>query len=267
MLKTVAFLAVVAFGGVFGLARIERAALYPFDATRVAPEAVGVQAREEIFQSGGEKLVLWVARARAGKPVVLYFHGNAGNLAARAGRFDQFLARGFGLVALGYRGSSGSTGVPSERNIAFDAGRLLARVGDYAGAAPVVIYGESLGTGVALAAIERAGVQPAAVVLEAPFTDIRAVARHAEPKLEPLISQMKSEWNSLRRIKGLKAPLLVIHGSDDELIPIAMGRQVFDAAPGPDRAFIAVKGGHHTDLWRSDVLPRLWRFIDRFGGE
>lgn len=266
MLKTVALLAVIAFGGVFGLARIERAALYPFDATRVAPEALGLALKEERFPSGGEELVLWVARAQAGKPVVLYFHGNAGNLAARAGRFEQILARGFGLVALGYRGSSGSTGVPSERNIAYDAGRLLARMGDYAGAAPVVIYGESLGSAVALAAIERAGVQPAALVLEAPFTDIRAVARHAEPKLEPLIERMKSEWNSLRRIKGLKAPLLVIHGTDDELIPIAMGRAVFDAAPVQDKAFIAVKGGHHTDLWHSDVLPELWRFLERFGG-
>lgn len=262
MLKALAFLAVVALGGFFAFDRLERELVYPFDATRVDPGHMGLALREEIFESGGERLVLWVGEAAPGKPVILYFHGNAGNLAARAGRFRRFADRGYGLVALAYRGSSGSGGSPSEKKLAYDAGRLLQRIGAYS-QAPVVIYGESLGSGVALAAIERAGVQPAGLVLEAPFTSVRAVAMAVDPQLGPLVGRMKSEWNSVRKIRGLQAPLLVIHGTDDDLIPIEMGRRLYAAAPSKQKQFLAVKGGHHTDLWRSDVLPALWRFIDR----
>jgi hypothetical protein len=221
--------------------------------------------REEIFESGGQRLVLWVGAARPGKPVVLYFQGNAGNLAARAGRFRLMQEHGYGLVALGYRGASGSEGTPGETALVFDAARLWRRIGDYAGAAPVVIYGESLGTGVALAAMAETGKQPAGMVLEAPYSSIKAVALASDPRLAPLVARMKNNWDSLARVGALTAPLLVIHGTEDALIPIEMGRQVFAAAPSVAKEFIAVKGGHHTDLWRSDVLPRLWRFIDAAG--
>lgn len=264
MLKLAALLGVVGLGGLLAFERIEREMLYPFDTTRVAPESLGLDLREEMFESGGEELVLWVARAEPGKPVIVYFHGNAGNLANRAGRFELFRARGYGVVAMGYRGSSGSTGRPSERNLAFDAGRLLRRIGDYA-EAPSVIYGESLGTAVALAALERSGVKPRALVLEAPFTSVRNVARHVEPKLGPLIDRMVNEWDSLGRIKRVNVPLLVLHGSRDTFIPIEMGRAVYAASPATDKRFIAVDGAGHTDIWRGDTLPALWSFIDARG--
>ena len=265
LFKLASVLLAVAFGGLFGLDRLEREMVYPFDPAKVDPAALGLAMRAEIFDSGGHKLVLWVSEAKPGQPVILYFHGNAGNLAARAGRFQRFITRGYGVVALAYRGSSGSTGTPGETALAFDAGRLLKRIERYAGNAPVVIYGESLGAAVALAAVERAGVQPAAMVLEAPFTSVRAVALHAAPQLEPLIDRMKSRWNSLDRIEALRAPLLILHGSADDLIPVDQGRQLFAAARAQPKRLRIVKGGHHTDLWRSDVLPDLWRFIERYG--
>jgi len=261
MLKVLSLLAVVALGGLWGLDRLERRMVYPFDPTRVDPGDIGLAMREERFESGGQSLVLWLAEPRPGRPVVLYFHGNAGNLAARAGRFRLLLEQGFGLVAMGYRGSSGSSGTPSEAALSLDAARLLARLGDYAGAAPVVVYGESLGCAVAIAAIARAGVEPAGVVLEAPFTSAPAVALAADPRLAALAGRMKNRWDSLARAGALQAPLLVLHGSEDELIPIDMGRQVYAAAPSQRKHLLEVKGGHHTDLWRSDVLPVLWRFI------
>lgn len=265
MLKLAMLAAVVALGGIWGFDRLERALVYPFDATRVDPRDLGLALHEKIFESGGQRLVLWVGAARPGKPVVLYFQRNAGNLAARAGRFRLMQELGFGVVALGYRGASGSSGTPSETALVFDAARLWRRIGDYAGDAPVVIYGESLGTGVALAAIAETGKQPAGVVLEAPYTSVKAVALESDPRLAPLVARMKNEWNSLERIAALSAPLLVLHGTEDEVIPYKMGRQVFTAAPSVSKVFIAVKGGHHSDLWRSDVLPRLWRFIDAAG--
>ncbi|UYV38999.1 alpha/beta fold hydrolase [Rhodobacteraceae bacterium D3-12] len=265
LLKLATLLLTVSFGGLFAFDRIERELVYPFDPTEVSPRDIGLSMRAERFESGGQQLVVWVAQPSQGKPVILYFHGNAGNLAARAGRFQRFMARGYGVVAPAYRGSSGSSGQPNEAALSFDAGRILQRIGQFTGDAPVVIYGESLGTGVTLTAVDRAGVQPAAVVLEAPFTSVRAVALNAYPQLAPVIERMKSKWDSLSRVKRLTAPLLVLHGTDDSLIPIAQGRQIHAAARASHKQFREVKGGHHTDLWRSDVLPDLWRFIDRFG--
>lgn len=264
MLKTVAVLFVVALGGLMGLDRLEREMVYPFDPARVAPADLGLPLREAVFESGGKRLILWHGAAQLGKPTILYFHGNAGNLAARAGRFARILDRGYGLVAAGYRGSSGSSGTPSETALSYDAARLWRRIGEYADG-PVVIYGESLGAAVALAAIERSGRQPAGLVLEAPFTSLHEVARAAYPELEPLIGRMKSTWDSQARIARLAAPLLILHGTEDGLVPIAMGRQLCAAAPSYDKRLVAVENGHHTDLWRSDVLPALWRFIDAAG--
>ncbi|PIE13905.1 MAG: hypothetical protein CSA70_04135 [Rhodobacterales bacterium] len=266
MLRVVAILAVIGFGGLFGLARIEREMVYQFDPRKVAPSDARLQ--ETRFESGGHDLVLWVGAPKPGKPVILYFHGNAGGLTDRAGRFTRFLDRGYGVIAMGYRGSSGSGGVPGEKGITHDARRLLERVDRFAKEAPVVIYGESLGTGVAIAALAGVGAETragvAAVILEAPYTSIADVARNADPRLDPLIARMKNRWDSLTRAHVLTMPLLVIHGTEDTLIPIRQGRSVFAAAPSDRKQFVTVKGGGHTDLWRSDTLPRLWRFIDDY---
>lgn len=262
MLKAIALLGAVGLGGIFGLDRLEQAMIYPFDTARALPPA-GLH--EAWFESGGQQLVLWVAPPREGKPVILYFHGNAGNLANRSGRFVRFVERGYGVVAMGYRGSSGSGGRPSETALSFDAARLFTRIDDYAGAAPVILYGESLGTGVVVAVLERAAAQPAAVILEAPYTSIADVALARDPRLEPLVARMKNRWDSMARAAALSPPLLVLHGDRDALIPMAQGRQLFAAAPSQDKQFVAVRGAGHNDLWRSDTLPRLWAFIDSRG--
>ncbi len=105
--------------------------------------------------------------------------------------------------------------------------------------------------------------QPAGMVLEAPYTSLPDVVRHTYPKLEPLIPKMTNIWNSLENVTRLRAPLLVLHGTDDPLIPIEQGRQVFTAAPSQIKRLMPVNGAGHNDIWRTDVLPALWRFIDR----
>jgi len=213
---------------------------------------------------GGTRHILWVAPPQPGKPVILYLHGNAGNLAARAARFEQFLAQGYGLIAPAYRGSSGSGGIPSEALIAADMAALYASLGDLIpGAAPddVIIYGESLGSGVALRLIADTGVQPAALVLEAPFTSLPDVVRSSAPQFTSLIPRMQNIWDSAAHAKALRAPLLVLHGTDDTLIPIAQGRAVYDAARSGSKQMLEVPGGGHNGLWRGDILPRLWAFM------
>lgn len=267
VLRALFLITVLGAGGWLGLGALETRAIYPFDATRVAPGAVGVRAQERMHVHDNQTMILWVAQPRAGAPVILYLHGNAGNLAARAGRFQQFIARGYGVIAPAYRGSSGSTGTPSEAAITGDMMSLYNALGEYVpGLNPnaVVIYGESLGTGVAVKLV-ASGAKPAAVVLEAPFTSLPDVVRASVPRMAPLIPRMTSIWDSARHVQSLRAPLLVLHGLRDDLIPIAQGRAVLGAARSDTKQMIEIDGAGHHDIWRGDVLPRLWRFIERHG--
>lgn len=260
---------VFALTGWLGLERIERALVYPFESTRVRPADAGLSTVRAVeFVQGDETLIVWTAQPAAGKPIIFYLHGNAGGLQTRAGRFRRFLDRGYGLVAPAYRGSSGSSGTPSQETITADVRAVWSALPDLIpGQAPVVVYGESLGTGVAVVALlsDIPGTPAAGAILEAPFTSLPDVARNAYPKIDPLVPRMQNIWASIDAAPSVMVPLLVVHGTKDTLIPIEQGRAVFDAAGSPTKRFLAVTGAGHTDLWRSDVMPDIWHFIDRHG--
>jgi pimeloyl-ACP methyl ester carboxylesterase len=246
---------------------IERAMIYPFDDRRVAPAAAGVPDMRAVKRAG---LVVWDARAAPGQPVIFYLHGNAGNLANRAGRFSRFMARGYGVVAPAYPGSSGSDGSPSQKAITKAVRDIWHELPDRLGRdARVVIYGESLGTGVAMQLLAlgvsegEPGLTPAGVILEAPFTSVREVAQTLYPGIEPLLAHLTQDWDSMAKAAALTMPLLVVHGQNDRMIPPAQGRALFAAAATEDKRFLEVAGAGHTDLWRSDTLPVFWAFIDR----
>jgi fermentation-respiration switch protein FrsA (DUF1100 family) len=269
IIRLIAVLTMVGFGTIMLGSYAERWLIYPFDATRVAPVDAGLDGVQEILlEANDETLVIWVAPAQPGKPVILYFHGNAGNLAARAGRFRHFLRQGYGIVAPAYRGSSGSSGSPVQAALERDA---LA-VYDFAKSqsdAPLVVYGESLGTAVAIHLMGRLdladrGDKPAAVILEAPFTSLADLADVHYATLAPYADKLSNQWASIAQAKAaLDMPLLILHGTADRLIPIAMGQAILAAAPARQKRLITIKGADHVSLWHSDVLPQIWRFIDR----
>jgi len=268
MLKVLAIagLAGLGFLGLSGAA--ERMMVYPFDPTHVSPADAGVpKLREVRFKSDGETLVLWVAKPKAGKPTILYFHGNAGNLANRAPRFRSFLNRGFGLVAMAYRGSGGSTGTPSQEGITQDAINVLRSMPELIGDGPVVFYGESLGTGVAVFTADSKSISDSnfvAMVLEAPYTSIPDVARHTYPKLGSAVNVLKNTWSIKDTIGRVHQPLLVLHGTKDTLIPIKMGREIFKLSAATDKTFHAVSGAGHNNVWQPDTVAILDRFLNRF---
>lgn len=271
MLRLLAVLSLLGMGGAFGIGLLEQKMLYPFDSRAISPAQAGVPRLSETrFETGGERLVVWSAAPRPSKPVILYFHGNAGNLALRARRFNALLDSGYGLVAMAYRGSSGSTGTPSQKAMTSDVRALYRDLGKVLDTdAPRVLYGESLGSAVVTVGIMSSvvrdaekGTEPAAVVLEAPFTSVAQVAEALDPRLARLSPLLTSRWESLGQAHMLDVPLLVIHGEQDDLIPLEQGRRMFDAATAQDKRFLAVEGAGHTDLWRADVLETLWDFIE-----
>lgn len=274
MLRVFMVILAIIFGIGALLGPIERAMLYPFDATRVSPEKAGVTQLKETrlivkTDTKEETLILWVAPPKSGKPVILYFHGNAGNLANRAGRFRHFLAQGYGVIAPAYRGSSGSSGTPSQAALRADALAIYRQIASLIGgkSTPVVLYGESLGTGVVIAlngALKGNDQKPGALILEAPFTSIPEVVLATYPVLEPLVGRIQNRWDSGQKAGKITAPLLVFHGDKDALIPQKHGREIYAKAKSRDKNFVSVKGAGHTTIWRSDTLPVMWKFIKRY---
>lgn len=263
---TLKFLAIAA--ALWGLLSLyERWSVYPLDDTRIDPAQVGLPALREVrFRANDQTLILWVAEPKGDKPVILYFHGNAGNLANRAQRFSLMIDQGYGLVALAYRGSGGSTGRPSERAITADATALYDRISEVlpgTDADRLVLYGESLGSGVAARLVSlRAERQPRAVILEAPYTSIPDVARHHMPWTAALSWKMTNRWDTKEHIASLQAPLLILHGDRDRVIPFAQGQRVHERAATADKTFLAVNGAGHDALWREDTRASLWQFIE-----
>ena len=266
-----------------GLGWIERRQVYQFDTQEVDPAWLGLDGVRavDVQNADGGRLIVWFAAPAPGQPVIFYLHGNAGDLANRAQRIAIFRAWGYGVIMPSYRGSSGSAGRPGQRAITADVrqlwqqrGALLAEAGAGAEAgaasqAPVIVYGESLGSGVAVAGLLASPAAqadpPAALVLEAPFTSIPAVARALAPGLALLNPVMQERWDSLANVAHVTMPLMVLHGDRDPLIPFAQGRQLFEAAPSADKRFLPVAGAGHNDLWRPVVIDSLRRFIDTRG--
>ena len=237
--------------------RFETQAIYPFDKTYVTPSDAGAPGLQEerVRMPDGETLVVWHAPPSADRPTILYFSGNAGGLKSRSDRFQSLIGQGFGLVAPAYRGSSGSTGMPDETVIMHDA-RLLARMYDQQ---ELVLYGESLGTAVAIRlAAEGVGER---LVLEAPFTSIPdlILVQHPTEKLDHLITQ---RWNSRDHVGGVAQPLLIIHGTEDRLVPIAMGEAILESAGSVKKQLLRIENASHTTLWTGGMQAVLFDFLD-----
>jgi uncharacterized protein len=239
----------------------QRKLMYLPDATRVAPASVGLAGVEErvLPTPDGARVVAWYGRAAAGRPTLLYLHGNAGNLANRSERMRKYLSRGLGVFMMSYRGYSGSTGRPTEANNVADA-KLAYEALIAEGVRPeeIIVYGESLGSGVA---VQLAAAKPVAgVVLDAPYTSIVDVAAGAYPYL-PVRPFLLDRYETLRHLPAVTAPLLVVHGEADEVIPVAMGRAVYAAAKGP-KEIVTFPGAGHSDHHFFGSGEQILRWID-----
>jgi uncharacterized protein len=243
----------------------QRSVLFPIPTSaRTAPGAAGFPEAEEhvLATADGEKVIVWHVPAKSGRPVILYFHGNGDFLAGFFGRFRDLIADGTGIVALSYRGYAGSSGHPSERGLLQDAAAAYAFTTARYGAERIVVWGFSLGTGVAVA---LAAEQPVGkVILEAPFTSLADVAASAFPVF-PVRLAMKDPFHSDRRIARMKAPLLIMHGARDVTIPIVFGERLFALAHEP-RTFVRFPDGGHNDLDAYGAIETARQFINAVKG-
>jgi len=232
----------------------ERLQFFP-DLEHIEPRQVGVAVGESVVIAtrDGERLNAWYAPAASDRPTVLFFHGNAGSIAHRADRFQAFVAEGFGALFVDYRGFGGSTGRPNEKGLLLDAEASYDWLVGERRVDPsrLVVVGESLGTGVAVMLAARRPV--AAVALEAAYSSLADVAA-AHYWWLPVRLLIKHPFHADKVVREVKAPLLFIHGAEDEVIPVAFGRKLFEAANQP-KTFDLIPGAGHM-LFSADVFAR-----------
>ncbi len=214
----------------------QRDLLFRPDPTRVAPASAGLPQAEEVNLNppGAPRLIAWrIPPADPAKPVVLYLHGNASNLARRAGRFRQLTRGGAGLLAVSWRGYGGSGGEPSEAGFRADAQAALARLrAEGVGPERIVVFGESLGTGVAV--MLAADVPVRGLVLDSPYESIAAIASGRYWWL-PVDLLMRDPFRAADAAPKVKAPVLAFACTDDWLTPYAGAQRLVDLLAGRKR--------------------------------
>jgi fermentation-respiration switch protein FrsA (DUF1100 family) len=258
-----AWTAVIAFGFYAVLATViyvaQRSLMYFPDTAHVLPAEAGLPEAEEVplTAADGVHVTAWHVPPRDAKPVIVYFHGNGGALRFRVARFRRLIADGVGLVALEYRGYGGSAGSPSEQGLIADAQAAYRFAAGRYPSQQLVLWGESLGSGVAIALAAERPV--GRMIVEAPFTSAVALgARHYW--YLPVSLLMKDQFRSDLRISNVTAPVMIMHGVHDRVVPYAMGEQLFDLANKP-KHFVRFLDGGHEDLDDNGALDAVARFL------
>ncbi|MEP9390504.1 alpha/beta hydrolase [Mesorhizobium sp. KR9-304] len=237
----------------------QRAILYP-GADAGAPIGERWGEAVAIGTPDGETLFGLHSAALTGRPSVLSFLGNADRVGNYGFLARALSARGIGLLAISYRGYPGSTGTPSEQGLLVDglaAFDWLTALGD----GPVVLLGQSLGSGVAVnTAVERPA---AAVVLVSPYLSVQSLAQAHYPFL-PVSLLISDPFRSDLRIGSVRQPKLFVHGRLDRVIPLSSGEALYAIAPDP-KSFLIYDDAGHNDVWNKDLTDEIVRFIESSG--
>ena len=236
-----------AFGGIVGLMYVaQRSLMYFPERLHTPPAMAGLPEAQEVAldTKDGERVIVWHVPPNGEKPVVLYFHGNGGALRNRVARFHALIADGNGLIALSYRGYGGSTGSPTEAGLIADAEAAYAFATARYPAERIALWGESLGSGVAVAL--GAGHTAGRIVLEGSFTSAPDVGAHAYRFL-PVRLLMKDQFRSDLQIAKVTAPLLFLHGGRDWVVPIALGERLYALANEP-KQFVRFSDAGHEEV-------------------
>jgi uncharacterized protein len=227
---------------------------FPQKHVSATPTAIGLKYDELSFTSpDGVKFIVWFVPAESSKISVVYFHGNAENLSHPLSTYKLLHELGASVYAFEYRGYANCSGSPSVQGIASD----LTTFGDYlAKTVPdgtkVVVLGRSLGGALAVKLLSRTRVDGA--ILESTFNRMSDVAQTAFPYL-PIALLLREQYNSEAEIKSFAKPVLVIHSPDDEVIPYALGKRLYESIQG-EKSFVEIRGSHNGGVEESQEILR-----------
>ncbi|MDH3451531.1 MAG: alpha/beta hydrolase [Gammaproteobacteria bacterium] len=231
------------------------------------PDRYGLAYEDVRFETeDGITLHGWFLPVAGATRTVLFFHGNAGNISHRLDSLALFVGLGLQVLIIDYRGYGESAGKPSEAGTYRDATAAWRYLTATRGIASqhIVLFGRSLGGAVAIELASR--VAPGALIVESSFTSVPEMAANLYPLL-PVRWLARLHYHSLDRITAVPCPVLVLHSEHDEIIPIAHGRRLYEAAPHP-KVFFAMRGGHNDGFFASgeDYVRALGGFLETHAG-
>ncbi|MBF9029168.1 alpha/beta fold hydrolase [Rhodobacterales bacterium HKCCE3408] len=260
-LAVLALAALSLFGGVWAF---QRYAVYRFPEGTETAASVGIDGLRIVDYAAGDGTTgrAWVVDPAEGQPVLLAFHGNSSSVGRTLPQLRGLIDRGYGVVMMQYRGAGGLPGRPAEMAFAADAAALYDQL-DTILSRPVpvsqrVLYGYSLGGGVGsrlAASRDFAGV----ILLATPYRTCRFYTKRARGL--PMCNLMWAErYDVVDHVRPLHSPLLVIHGTDDDVVPIEDARELYAEAPNP-HAFVELPAGH-GDLFRAGATEAIVEFVE-----
>ena len=259
----------IAYGAVLVLVFVFQSRLVFFPGTGrevvVTPQTYGLGFETVgIGTADGETLQAWWVPAEGARGTVLFFHGNAGNISHRVDYLLMFNRLRYSTLIVDYRGYGRSTGTPTEDGTYRDAEAAWEHVRHARMARPqdVVIAGESLGAAVATWLAAKVG--PRAVVLFSTFTSVNDLGAQVYWFL-PVRLLSRIGYDNLENLKRIRAPVFIAHSRDDDIVPYAHGKRLYDAANEP-KAFLEMRGGHNDGFifTQPEWVAQLGAFLDRY---
>jgi len=223
---------------------------YPYPTLQASPEDWKMNYDDvTLTTADGVKLNGWFIPAEAAEKTVLFFHGNAGNISHREASIRIFHDMGVNVFIFDYRGYGKSQGSPNEQGLYRDATAAWNYLLDQKKIKPehIILFGRSLGGAVASQLATQ--VKSAGLILESTFTSARDMAKILMPVVSCLVV-MRYQFNSISRIKNINQPLLVLHSSEDDIIPYQLGVRLFEKASEP-KTFVKMTGDHNNGFTRS----------------
>jgi fermentation-respiration switch protein FrsA (DUF1100 family) len=239
-----------------------RITFYPFSPLEATPAQWGLPYEDvQLMTADNVRLHGWYLPHPAASDTLLFLHGNGGNISHRRESLAIFHRLGLNVLIIDYRGYGQSEGSPGEQGLYLDALAAWDYLTRQRGtsADQIIIFGRSLGGAVATELATQ--VSPAALILESTFSSARDMAREFFPRLSYLVL-LRYRFDSEAKIAKVKAPLLMLHSAQDEIIPYPLGRKLYAAATQP-KCFVELRGGHNGGFLQSqpDYEIGLMQFI------
>ena len=214
----------------------------------------------EVHTQTKDQLSLTHWYAKRGQPYVVVFHGNGGNIEGRGYRFRFLVDHGYSVLLVSYRGYGGNPGQPTEKDLISDSALALEWLLEKEGISSkeVVLFGESLGSGVAVALATRYSVK--ALIFDGAFSSAAEVGQSAYPFF-PVRWLIKDTWDSESRIQKVQSPLLFIHSKKDFIVPFRFAQKLFQAAKEPKKHIWLEDSGHNENIEKESVRKSIVDFL------